>query len=109
MSRSVLEKIAHGQEVSKDECLRSLAAHMANLKSLMDRLEKDNELFTKTPTEGFKDICENGVTACQDKQTKLNQITEHLIEKLDENDEDDKKKKEEAERKQTLCVKTEFS
>ena len=34
---------------------------MANLKSLMDRLEKDIELFTKTPAESFKDICENGV------------------------------------------------
>ena len=58
MSRPTLEKIAQGQEVTKDECLRSLAAHMANLKSLMDRLEKDNELFAKTPTEGFKDICD---------------------------------------------------
>ena len=51
MSRPILERVAQGQEVTKDECLRSLAAHMANLKSLMDRLEKDNELFTKTPTE----------------------------------------------------------
>ena len=104
MSRSILERIAQGQEVTKDECLRSLAAHMANLKSLMDRLEKDNELFTRTPTEGFKEICENGVIACQNKQTKLNQITEHLIEKLDENDAEDKRKKEEAEGKQTLCA-----
>ena len=45
MPKTVLEKVALGQEVTKEECLRSLAAHMANLKTLTERLESDNNAF----------------------------------------------------------------
>ena len=67
MGKTVLEKIALGIEVSKDECVRSLAAHMSNFRTLLERFENDNKLFAKAPDETFKKICQNSITACQDK------------------------------------------
>ena len=100
----MLEKIAKGIEVSKDECVRSLAAHMSNFRSLLERFENDNKLFVKAPDETFKKICQNSITACQDKQTMVNEMTEQLIVRLDENNPDDKVTKDEAEKKRTDCA-----
>ena len=95
MTKTVLEKISSGTEVTKEECVRSLAAH---------RFESDNKLFAKAPDETFKNICQNDVTACQDKQTMVNQMIEHLIDRLDENDAADKVTKTEAEKKRLDCA-----
>ena len=54
MPKTVLEKISSGIEVTKEECVRSLAAHMSNFKALLERFESDNKLFAKAPDETFK-------------------------------------------------------
>ena len=90
MGKTALEKISEGIEVSKDECVRSLAAHMSGFRSLLERFENDTKLFVKAPDETLKKICQNSITACQDKQTKVNEMTEQLIMRLDETNQDDK-------------------
>ena len=104
MGKTVLEKISEGIEVSKDECVRSLAAHMSGFRSLLERFENDIKLFVKAPDETLKKICNNSITACQDKQTMVNEMTEQLIVRLDENNPDDKVTKDEAEKKRTDCA-----
>ena len=74
MPKTVLEKIAEGTEVSKEECVRSLQTHMSNFKTLSERFENDNKLFAAAPDETFKNICQNNMIACQDKQTKVNDV-----------------------------------
>ena len=104
MPKTVLEKIASGTDVTKEECVRSLAAHMSNLKNLLERFESDNKLFAKTPDETFKNICQNDVTACQDMETMVNQMTEYLMDRLDEGVDADKVMKDEAEKKRLDCA-----
>ena len=104
MPKTVLEKISEGTVVTKDECVRSLAAHMSNFKALLERFESDNKLFAKAPDETFKNICQNNVIACQNKQTMVNQMIEHLIDRLDENVPEDNTTKTEAEKKRTDCA-----
>ena len=55
MPKTVLEKISEGIVVTKEECVRSLAAHMSNFKALLERFESDNKLFAKTPDETYED------------------------------------------------------
>ena len=99
MPKSVLEKIAAGEVVTKEECVRSVNTHVSNYKSLLERFESDNKLFGDTQDETFKSICQNNVIACQNKQNKLNEMVEHLIDRLDETVEADVNVKTEAEKK----------
>ena len=114
MGKTALEKITEGIEVSKDECVRSLAAHMSGFKLVLERFENDTKPFIKAPDETLMKICQNSITACQDKQTKVNEMTEQLIMRLDETNQDDKVTKDEAEKKRTEiatkldAAKTEF-
>ena len=79
MVKTVLEKIAEGTEVTKDECTRSVAMHMSNFKTLLERFKSDNKHFATSQDEAFKNICQNDMTACQNKQTKVNEMIEHLL------------------------------
>ena len=99
MPKSVLEKIAAGEVVSKEECQRSVNTHVSNYKSLLERFENDNKLFGDTQDETFKNICQNDVTACQNKQNKLNDMVEHLTARLDDTVAGDVTVKTEAEKK----------
>ena len=86
MTKTVLYKIEEGTEVIKDEVKRSVCMHITNFKPLLDRFENDNKNFGTSQDEAFKSICENTMTACQNKQTKVNEIIEHLLERLHEPD-----------------------
>ena len=104
MPKTVLEKIAEGTEVSKEECVRSLQTHMSNFKMLLERFENDNKLFAAAPDETFKNICQNNVIACQDKQTKVNDLIVHLIDRLDDTVDAEKTLKTQSEQKRTECA-----
>ena len=99
MPKTVLEKISECTVVTKEECVRSVATHMSNFKVLLERFENDNKLFATSQDETFKNIGQNNVLACQNKQTKVNEMIEHLIDRLDDNVPDDVNIKTESEKK----------
>ena len=104
MNKTVVEKISLGIEVTKEECTRTLDVHMSNFKALLERFENDNKLFAKAPDETFRAICQSNIVACQDKQTVVDQMTDHLVDRLDETQEDDKRVKIEAEQRKLECA-----
>ena len=108
MNKTAFEKISLGIEVTKEECARSLAAHMSNLKTLLERFENDNKLFAKAPDETLKAICQSSIVICQDKQSVIDEMTEKLVLKLDDDQENDTKVKIEAEEKKLEYAKRLF-
>lgn len=85
--------------VTKEECVRSVTTHVSRFKVLLERFENDHQLFGVAQDETFKNICQNNVMACQNKQTRVNEMIEHFIDRLDDTIADDMTIKTGSERK----------
>ena len=84
MTKTVLERIDAGEEVTKEECTRSVSKHVSDMKILVEKFVNDNKNFELCTEESFKNICVNTMTSCVNKQDKLIQMIAHLYDRLED-------------------------
>ena len=56
MPKPVLERIAAGEDVTKDETRRSVSKHITDIKILVEKFKNDNKNFADCEEESLKKI-----------------------------------------------------